>query len=72
MEAFGGEFLESIRSAWVAQFLTTLKSSGLYQVIVFMFQFLGRVGKRLFLKSQTTNTPGSDEVNPLLESNAES
>ena len=71
MEAFGAEFLESIRSAWVARFLTTLTSSGLYQVIVFMFEFLSRVGKRLLLKSQTANTPGSDEVNLLLGSDAE-
>jgi hypothetical protein len=71
MEAFGTEFLESIRSAWVARFLTTLKSSGLYQVIVFMFEFLSRVGKRLLLKSQTANTPVSEEVNPLLGSDGE-
>ena len=71
MDALGTEFLESIRSAWVARFLTTLKSSGLYQVIVFMFEFLSRVGKRLLLKSQTANTPVSDEVSPLLGSDSE-
>ena len=71
MDALGTEFLESIRPAWVARFLTTLKSSGLYQVIVFMFEFLSRVGKRLLLKSQTANTPVSDEVSPLLGSDSE-
>jgi hypothetical protein len=71
MDALGTEFLESIRPAWVARFLTTLKSSGLYQVIVFMFEFLSRVGKRLLLKSQTANTPVSDEMNPLISSDNE-
>ena len=71
MESLGAEFLESIRSAWVARFLTTLKSSGLYQVIVFMFEFLSRVGKFLLRKSQTANTPVPEEVTLLRGSDAE-